>query len=193
MLLAVIFFVFAALLAVVDLLVPSGGILAVAGLLAALGSVYFAFQSGYMAGVMMLTLILVSIPLFIAFALRLWPHSPIGKLVILKAPVARDESQEPAQSALHELIGQVGVTQNALMPYGFVRLLGRSYNAMCESGLIEAGQNVIVTAVQQKNLVVAATLLAVSQPEPAKSPEPIASNENLLDRPAEELGLDSID
>ncbi len=191
--LAVICLVIAAVLAVVDLLVPSGGVLAVAALVAALTSVYFGFQSGYTAGLITLVVMLVGIPLFIAVALRLWPHTPIGKRVILKTPEPSEPAVDQAQSPLQDLIGQVGVAQNPLMPYGFVRLLGRSYNAMCESGYIEAGQNVIVTAVQQRNLIVAATNLAPSIPAPAKPPEPQATNESLLERPAEELGLDSLD
>lgn len=191
--LAVICFVIAAVLAVVDLLVPSGGVLAVASLIAGLFSVYFGFQSGYTTGVVTLTLMLVAIPLFIAVALRLWPHTPIGKRVILKAPLQPDEPKDTEQAQLNELIGQVGITTNALMPYGFVRLLGRNYNAVCDSGVIEAGQNVVVTAVQQRNLIVAATNQVPSVAAPIKAPEPVASNESLLDRPAEELGLDSLE
>ncbi len=55
---------------------------------AALTSVYFGFQSGYTAGLITLVVMLVGIPLFIAVALRLWPHTPIGKRVILKTPRA---------------------------------------------------------------------------------------------------------
>lgn len=191
--LAVICFIVAAVLAVVDLLVPSGGVLAVASLVAALVSVFFGFQSGYTTGVVTLTLMLIAIPLFIAVALRLWPHTPIGKRVILKAPEQPEQSLEPQQVEMQELIGQVGVTQNSLMPYGFVRLNGRNYNAVCESGLIEARQNVVVIAVQQRNLIVAVTSLSPTTPKVAAAEQPAASNESLLDRPAEELGLDSIE
>jgi membrane-bound ClpP family serine protease len=193
MVLAVICVVIAAVLAVVDLLVPSGGVLAVASLVAALVSVYFGFQSGYTAGVLTLTLILVAIPIFIMVALRLWPHTPIGRRVILQIPDQPDQPAAPAQSQLQELIGQIGVTQNALMPCGFIRLNGRNYNAMCESGVIEAKQNVIVTAVQQRNLIVASTSLAPSDSTRLKEPEPTESQQSLLDRPAEELGLDSLE
>lgn len=193
LLLAVICFVIAAVLAVADLLVPSGGVLAVASLVAALASVYFAFQSSYAVGIVMLTLILIAIPLFIAIALRLWPHTPIGKLVILKTPEPAVPPAEETQNELEQFIGQVGVTQSPLMPYGFVRLLGRSYNAMCDSGYIETGTNVIVTSVQQRNLVVAITSLSPTTPLAPKATDPAPPAESLLDRPAEELGLDSIE
>lgn len=191
--LAVICFVIAAVLAVADLLVPSGGVLAVASLVAALISVYFGFQSGYTVGVVTLTLILIAIPLFIAVALRLWPHTPIGKRVILKAPDQPDSTLAPEQSQLQELIGQVGVTQNSLMPCGFIKLNGRSYNAMCESGFIEAKENVVVTGIQQRNLIVAATSLSPTTTAPAPATQPVTPSESFLDRPAEELGLDSIE
>ncbi len=79
------------------------------------------------------------------------------------------------------------------MPYGFIRLQGRNYNAMCESGVIEAKQNVVVIAVQQRNLIVAPTHLSPTESVPIKTPEPSAPPESLLDRPAEELGLDSLE
>lgn len=191
--LAVICFIIAAVLAVVDLLIPSGGILAVASLIAGLVSVYFGFQSGYTTGVITLTLILIAIPLFIAVALRLWPHTPIGKRVILKAPDQPEPTATSDQAELQELIGQVGVTQSSLMPYGFVRLQGRNYNAMCESGFVDARQNVIVMSVQQRNLIVTSTNLPPTTPVVAQTPQAIEPAESLLDRPAEELGLDSIE
>ncbi len=191
--LAIVCFVIAAVLAVVDLLIPSGGVLAVASLVASLVSVYFGFQSSYAIGVATLALMLVCIPVFIAVALRLWPHTPIGKRVILKAPPQAEPPLEAEQQQLQELVGLVGVAQSPLMPYGFIRLLGRTYNAMCDSGVIEIGQNVLVTAVQQRNLVVTRTTRPPSSGSSSKATEPTAPPESLLDIPAEDLGLDSID
>jgi membrane-bound ClpP family serine protease len=191
LLIAVMCFVAAAVLAAADLLVPSGGALAIASLLAALASIYFAFQSSYQTGVIMLTLILICIPIFIIVALKWWAHTPIGKLVVLKTPPEPDQPVDSEQQQLQELVGQVGVAQSPLMPYGFVKLHGRSYNAMCDSGYVEAGQNVMVNGVQQRNLVVAATSLAPSSAPTKKTLEPETANENLLDRPANELGIDS--
>ncbi len=129
----------------------------------------------------MLATILVAIPIFIALALRLWPHTPIGKLVILKTPEpVEDTSDEQAHDELQDLIGLVGVTVSPLMPYGFVRLAGRSYNAVCDSGFIEVNEKVLVTAIQQRNLVVAIT--SQSPTHASEESEPAARQKNNLDR-----------
>ncbi|MCC6509787.1 MAG: NfeD family protein [Pirellulaceae bacterium] len=195
LLIAILCFLLAGALAAADLLVPSGGSLALASLLAATVSIFFAFRSSYIAGVSMLVLLLVAIPVFLVVAIRIWPYTPIGRRVILKAPVSQPVQSNSPNAQLQELIGQVGVVQSPLMPYGFVRINRRNYNATCESGSIDAGQNVQVIAVQQRNLVVAITNLSPTTTLPA-DPSQLAAevkNESLLDRPANELGLDSLD
>lgn len=232
LLVAILFFALAAVLAIVDLLVPSGGVLAVASFLSAIVTVYFGYQSSSLAGTTMLIVILVAIPIFLAVALRIWPHTPLGRRIILPVPgrrrVSNGPNGTPANSAtlnkselldeaslypssaadhsaalypmsslddpLTELVGQVGVARNSLLPSGHVRIEHRNYNALCESGFIEAGQRVEVIAVRERNLIVVATHRPLTgNSHQRQDTAPIALGESLLDRPAEELGLDSLE
>lgn len=197
LLIAVLCFLLAAGLAAADLLLPSGGGLALASLLSAAVSIFFAFRSGPTAGAMMLVLLLIAIPVFMVAALRLWPHTPIGRRIILRTPAEREASSvtsTPADPML-ELVGKTGITQNSLLPTGHVRIDHHNYNALCDCGVIEAGQIVEVVAVRQRNLVVVPTTVPI-RPKVAhagvdsKSPR---LGESLLDRPPEDLGLDSLE
>ena len=191
LIIAILCFVLAICLAVADLLVPSGGVLAIASFLAALASIFFAFRSSSLAGQAMLILMLLAIPTFLVVGLRIWPHTPIGRRVILKTPPT---AQAPGGNSdlLDSMIGMIGRAENSLMPTGHVRIDHRSYNAQCENGIIEAGQWVEVIAVKQRNLIVVATTKARRE-KSDQTPAGPELGQSLLDRPAEDLGLDSLD
>lgn len=195
LLIAVLCFLLAAGLAAADLVLPSGGGLALASLLSAAISIFFAFRSGPTAGAMMLMLLLIAIPVFMMAALRLWPHTPIGRRIILTPPTERESSasETATTDSLLELVGQTGITQNSLLPTGHVRIDHHNYNALCDCGVIEAGEVVEVVAVRQRNLVVVPTTVPVrSRVAHAESKTP-RLGESLLDRPPEDLGLDTLE
>lgn len=192
LLIAILCFILAIILAAADLLLPSGGVLVISSILAALACIYFAFRSSVAAGTAMIVLILVAIPIFLVVAIRVWPHTPFGRRVILKAPMLA-KSSSPQNDPLEQLVGQVGVAQNSLIPSGHVRINHHNYNARSELGIIEAGQPVEVVAVKQRELIV-----VFSKRPPETKPLEVEDGqlnpgESLLDRPAEELGLDSLD
>jgi membrane-bound serine protease (ClpP class) len=198
LLIAILCFLLAVGLAAADLLLPSGGALALTSLLSAVASVYIAFRSGHTAGAMMLMLILVAIPVFLVAALRVWPHTPIGRMIILRTPAEREASVHAAAEAepLLQLVGQVGITQNSLLPSGHVRIDHHNYNALCDCGVIEAGQIVEVVAIRQRNLVVVPTTVPIpARPRTSHAVESKVPRlgESLLDRPPEDLGLDSLE
>ena len=195
LIIALICFVLAIALAVADLFVPSGGVLAIASFLTAVVSVYFAYRSSPAAGTMMLVVMLIAIPIFLTVALRVWPYTPLGRRIILRTPEVEPFQETSAADPLLDLVGQIGVAQNSLLPSGHVRINHRNYNALCEGGVIEAGQNVEVVGVHERNLVVVASTLPVQSQAATSRSETKAKKlgESLLDQPAEDLGLDSLD
>ncbi len=207
---ALLLYVAALSLAAVDLLVPSGGLLAVMAALAAFASVLFGFRSSTTAGMAMLTLVIASIPVFLILAIKIWPHTPLGRRIILKLPTRGDSKPNVDTAGLQALLGRVLLSETGLMPMGQIRVGHRRYDAVAESGFIEAGERIKVLLVRERLLVVRATTEPLSPLETVVTAEgrvlrgQILDSESratmgpvdeasLLDRPAEELGLDSLE
>lgn len=209
--LALLLYLAAVALALVDVFVPSGGLLLVLSVLAALAAVLFGFRSSYSMGMVMLTVVIASVPIFVFVAIKIWPHTPLGRLIILKPPAAEPMDPNQEENLLHELVGHVLLADAAFLPSGQVRVGYRRFNALAESGFIEAGAHVRVLAVRERNLIVRTTDSpltdlrstfghAAAQPGltadvagRAEGDDDGAGGGSLLDRPAEELGLDSLD
>lgn len=208
--LSLICLVLAVGLAAVDLLVPSGGLLLILACASALGAILFGFRAGTTQGMIMLTLIVAAIPILLAIAIRIWPHTPLGRRIILRPPKKSKEKEEAKSSAkserkkgsagpiLEQLVGTVHELSAALLPSGQIKVGHRFLNATAESGFIDEGSRVEVIAVRERNLIVRPTEKPVSPvASQAKQGEDASSEEtndaNLLEMSAEELGLDSID
>lgn len=209
--LAWLLYLAAVVLALVDVFVPSGGLLLVLSLLAALAAVLFGFRSSHSMGMLMLTVVIASVPTFVFVAIKIWPHTPLGRLIILKPPVAEPATAIQEDSLLQALVGHVLLAEAPFLPSGQLRVGYRRFNALAESGFIEAGSHVRVLAVRERNLIVRATadpltdvasLVGLAAVWPSSSVEgqdrfgpdnDSAGGVSLLDRPAEELGLDSLE
>jgi len=188
-------------MALVDLYVPSAGMLLLLSLVAAVGSVVFGFQSGTTSGMTMLTLVAASIPILGVVAIRIWPHTPVGRRIVLGLPPERPTISYEKQNTLAELIGYVVISEYPLMPSGQITIDHRPYNAFAEDGYIDAGWRVEVVGVRQRDLIVRVTDKPLTPIRPrdriegfGKQPvKEFANNPNLLDVPANELGLDSLE
>jgi membrane-bound ClpP family serine protease len=198
---AIILYISAIVLALVDLYVPSAGMLILLSLVAAVGSIVFGFRSGTTSGMTMLTLVAATIPILGLVAIRIWPHTPIGRRIVLGLPPEPPAEPNEKQSTLSELVGYVVVSEYPLMPGGQIAIDHRTYNAFAEAGYIDAGWRVEVVAVRNRELIVRLTdkpltpvrprarIDALSKALPTES----GNKPNLLDVPANELGLNSLD
>ena len=200
--LAIALYFLALTLAVVDVFVPSGGMLLVLAAAAAVGAILFGFRASMTMGMSMLTVVAASIPLLAAFAIRIWPKTPIGKRIILGLPPETPVTPETARTSLQDLLGKVVVAEYPLMPAGQLIIDHTHVNALAESRYIEAGERVEVIAIRERNLIVRITTKPLSQIMDSRvlprgretSDDPVVSkNESLLDVQAEELGLNSLD
>jgi membrane-bound ClpP family serine protease len=142
----------ALLLVFLEVFVPSGGIIGLtAGVTAIAGVVVFwRVSPGW--GVTSMLLMLVLAPIALNFALRLMPHTPVGKRLILSETAesrqrrtAKDQEQAAQEQAL---VGATGSALTSLRPIGTVEIDGTRIEALAEGGVIEAGSRVRVTSVQ---------------------------------------------
>lgn len=194
--LSITLFFIAVGLTLLDIFVPSGGVLLFLSVTAGFASVLFGYRSGTTEGMVMLGVVVGSIPFLAFLAIKIWPHTPIGKRIILPTPT--DSEEKSVESKPHDpfvdLVGKVGVAQNSLLPTGHVRIQHRNYNATSVTEVIEAGQLVEVIGVRERNLLVRLTLRTLHADADIQDQFSLTHQNpgNLLDMPADQLGLDSI-
>lgn len=124
----------------IELFVPSGGVLGVLALLAIIGSIVVGFSGGVVPGMTMLLTNLVIIPLIIAAAIKWWPDTPIGKLIVLQTPKTEDVlPDDDRYRKVKSLVGRRGVAKTKMLPSGAVVIDGETYDAIGEGTAIEPG------------------------------------------------------
>ena len=155
-------FALGGLLLVLELFIPSGGIL---GGLAAVASVagvvsFFRFSMGW--GVTSLAALLVLAPVAVSMMIKIWPHTPVGRRMILGSPGsegeeharAEAEQRESERAALEALVGKSGRALTSLRPVGEVDIEGTRHEALAQGGALDRGDAVRVTGVDGMSLKV---------------------------------------
>jgi membrane-bound ClpP family serine protease len=162
----VVLFGVALVLLVLELFVPSGGLISVVAGVALVGSVAAFFTHDPVWGFTAAGIYLVLSPLVIVTLLRFWTHSRVGRKLVLggeeedyeadpEAAAARsEEARRRRVSELAALVGSRGVAETSLRPVGTVRIEGRRIDALAESGIIDAGSPVEVVAAYDNQLKV---------------------------------------
>jgi membrane-bound serine protease (ClpP class) len=168
---------------VLEVFIPSGGLLSVLSTLAFVGAIFIAFQRGPVTGFTFVMSTIVVVPLVLAAAFHYWPKTRIGKAFLGELPT---EAEVLPDDPRRELLGHVGVTRSKMLPSGAVEINGQMVDAITQGKPIEPGQYVVVTEVRANRVVV----------RPAKEnerPGQVRRPEDLLSRPIEELGIESLE
>jgi membrane-bound serine protease (ClpP class) len=169
-----------------EVFVPSGGMLSVLAILAVVASIIVAFTGGWQTGLIMLMSSLVIIPLVIGAAIKWWPETPIGRLVVLQRPSSEEDVlPDPGWTRRQqELIGRTGVAKTKMLPSGAIVIDGETYDAVSDGVAIDAGQPVRIVAVRTNRLIV--------RPDDG-SPPASSDASDALSLPARTLGIDSLE
>jgi membrane-bound serine protease (ClpP class) len=168
---------------VLEVFIPSGGLLSVLSAAAFIGAIVIAFQRGPVTGFTLVMTTIVLVPLVLVAAFHYWPKTRIGKAFLGELPTDADVLPDDPR---RELLGQVGVTRSKMLPSGAVEINGQMVDAITQGKPIEPGQYVFVTEVRANRVVV----------RPAKEnerPGQVRNPEDLLSRPIEELGIESLE
>ena len=141
---------------VLEVFVPSGGILGFVSILALVSAVATAFlEQGTTAGMAALAVVVLAVPAVLSVAFRWFPETPLGRRVLPPAPEAADVLPDPERRRhLRDLIGHTGRTGSELLPWGSVEIDGEIVDAMSEGGPLEAGIAIEVVGVQGTAVVV---------------------------------------
>jgi membrane-bound ClpP family serine protease len=168
---------------VLEVFIPSGGILAIISTAAFIGSVLIAFQQSSTSGFAFLLTTAVAVPITLVAAFHFWPKTRIGRAFLGELP--RDEDVLP-DDPHRVLVGRVGIARSKMLPSGAVEIDGQMIDALSQGLAIEPGQYVVVTEVRANRVVV----------RPAKENERPGRQVNpadMLSRSIEELGIESLE
>jgi membrane-bound serine protease (ClpP class) len=101
-----------------------------------------------------------TVTLFIALAmmlaaailwLRYFPHSRLGRLFVAKESIGKLGVEQP------DLVGRQGVALTTLRPSGTAEVDGQRLDVVTEGGMIEAGTEIRIVAVEGARVIVRAT------------------------------------
>ncbi len=167
-------------LVVVEVFLPSGGLLGFLSISALVASILLAFYNhGLETGVGFLAIAALAVPTALMLALRWLPHTPMGRRVLLDLPKGDDVlPDDPHRQHLKALVGKRGVAKSTMLPSGAVVIDNQTLDALSEGMPIEAGTNVIVIKVRGNHVVV----------RPAEAHE-MVRGDDLLSQPIDTLGL----
>ena len=129
-------------LVVMEVFVPSGGILGFLSLVSIVGSVLMAFRRDTTTGMSFIVITLVGVPTAIGLAFKYWPYTPMGRAFLGELP---EESDLLPNDPRRELVGQVGVAKSKMLPSGSVLVGGRMIDAVSNGTPIDPGQPIAAT------------------------------------------------
>jgi len=187
---AILLLVLGLVFLVLEFVIPSGGALAVMCALSFLAAIIVGFMAGTWTGATILLSVCLIVPSAVGAAIRWWPDTPIGRLMLIQRPRSSDEvlPDTLAYRGLKDLVGRRGKARGLMLPSGSVVIDGKIYDAVSEGVAIEPHQAIIVVSVSTQRLVVrpdntipaeladapAATAPPTTDPLVADIPDPFA-------------------
>ena len=160
--------------AVLEIFVPSGGVLALMAVSTLLASIVFAFLSGPLFGFLYFFAVTIAVPIFLWYAIKWWPNTAVGRRILLNPeedPALRPDIE---LERLKTLVGKHGIAKSKMMLSGLIEVEGRRLNAISESAIIESGDEVVVVSVDGINVIVRAAAKKNSVSSlPPREAEPI--------------------
>jgi len=178
-------------LIVLEFLIPSGGILGLmagAALFCAIVVAFFDKQRP-LSGPSVLVAVAVGVPILIYVAVRWWPDSPMGRLMLIQHKYDHSADTDNHLDKLRALIGKRGKAKSPMLPSGAIEIEGQSYDAVSDGVSVEDEQAIRVVAVRNNRLVV-----RPDEGEPTTTPQSLPDDSaDVLSQPLESLGLEDLD
>ena len=183
---AVLTMAFGLLLIVVEMFVPSGGVIGFISFAAVVTSIVMAFQHSEYTGLGFMAVAVLGTPLLLALAFKWWPKTPLGRRLLLDLPNGDDAiPADDLRKQIKQLVGRVGTAKALMLPGGPVVVDGRTYDAVSEGMAIQPGDAVKVIEVRGTRIVV--------RPSSESVPGAALSPDDPLNQTIDKLGLDPFD
>lgn len=186
-------------LIVVELFVPSGGVIGFISAASVVTSIVMAFRYSQYSGLGFMAAAVLGTPLLLTLLFKWWPHTPFGRRVLLDVPRGDDLLPTDAlRSEIKQLVGRVGRAKSLMLPAGPIVVNGRTYDAVSEGMAVQPNEAVRIVDVRGTRIVVR----PISDDEWAADHRPAqraATGDSTLDpndplnQSIEKLGLDPFD
>lgn len=166
---AIILFVLGVLLVVLELFIPSFGMLIVGAIVCFAASVWGVYDPHRPAAAIAMGILAPVVAISILyFGLKYVPHTSWGRGLVLRTakdegayvpPTASETASLPpdggtAERELSPLVGREGVAHSELRPAGIALIEGKRVDVVADGALIAAGARVRVVAVEGNRVVV---------------------------------------
>ena len=168
-----------------EMFIPSGGVLGFLAGAAVIAAIVMAFITGGMGtGTVFLAATMVLVFAAVGTAVKVWPHTPIGRMIMIQ-PSDRPTGVSAEIETLYELVGRQGTAKCEMLPAGMIEIDRRTFDAISEGQPIEQGDPVEVVAVRGGHVVVRRG--GNGQETPDSTPD------DILSQPIETVGLEALD
>ena len=139
-----------------ELFVPAGGLVGLGGFISMVLGIIFAYMyQGNIAGTLLLIAAVIGTPVSLAIAFKVFPHTFVGKRLILSETQRQDTGYTASTGAKYAgLIGKEGVALSALRPSGTARIGNDKFSVVTEGAMIDPGARVKVVNVEGSRIVV---------------------------------------
>jgi len=139
---------------ILEIFTPSFGLLTLAATISAGIAVYMTFRINLIYGWGLLIFLIVLIPVYIVFMVKIAPETWVGKMLFLPKAPSADKDATPQAAELESLVGMEGKAETILRPVGVVRVGGHRIDARSDSDFIEQGTKVKVISATGTDVVV---------------------------------------
>ena len=140
---------------VLELFIPSHGVLTIAALISLGYGIVRCFFVSELLGFVVTIVTVAAIPVFLIALVKIWPDTWIGKRIAIKKPdTAQPGDSIPDAGKLDKLLGQTGQAITDLRPVGAVMFGDERVDCVAQTGQIEEGQKVEVIRVEGVRVVV---------------------------------------
>ncbi len=147
---AIICLAIALVLFVIEIFIPSGGLIGLAAAAALTAGIVLLFRVNTTLGLVGATVSLLALPFVIGYGLKIAPGTPVLRWLSLNSPEGRAadarslERGDADGDADAALVGQEGTAVTDLRPVGTCLIAGRRRECLSDSGMVHAGAKVRV-------------------------------------------------
>ena len=146
--------ILAAFLLVVEVFLPSFGLLTACAVASLVGGIWVFFRESTAAGWAGVGIAVVVMPIVWIITYRIFPNTRLGKNIFLTGPKRQKGDAIPDTPELAKMLGESGVVISPLRPVGMCEFDGQRLECVAESGFVEKDIKIVVINVEGTQLTV---------------------------------------